>query len=321
MDRREHKGGTGYREPRGRCGNTVSWRDKAMIRKIQSEYLIAEINELGAELFSLKSKRDGTEYLWQGNPEYWPGRSTVLFPICARLYEGRYFYRGKEYEMPIHGIAKLFEFHSEKNGDSEISLTLKSSPETKSYYPFDFEFAVRYSLNGNELKTEFEVKNTGCEVMYFSYGGHPGFNVPFSPGESFEDYYLEFEREELTRLLFSESCFYTGRTEKYPIRDKKLPLRHALFDNDAIFFESEAEKVRLKSRLSKRHIEVSYGGMTSLGLWHKPKSDAPYICIEPWHGIPSLDGVADDFEKKAQMIALNVNKSYKNSYKIKIFEE
>lgn len=292
-----------------------------MIHKIENKHLTVEINEVGAELFSIKSKHTGIEYLWQGNPEYWSGRSTVLFPICGRLYEGRYSYAGKEYEMPIHGIAKLFEFHSEKNGDSEISLTLKSSPETKSYYPFDFEFAVRYSLNGNELKTEFEVKNTGCEVMYFSYGGHPGFNVPLSEDECFLDYYLEFSKNELDRLVFSENCFFTGETEKYRLTNKRLWFSHNLFDNDALFFKTDADRVALKSSRSSISVEVSYKDMTCLGLWHKPKSDAPYICIEPWHGIPSFDGVVDDFEKKAQMIALNVNKSYKNSYKIKIFEE
>ena len=292
-----------------------------MIRKIENECLAVEINERGAELFSLKSKRTGREFLWQGDPKYWSGRSTVLFPICARLYGGRYFCEGKEYEMPIHGIAKLFDFDARKNGDSEISLTLKSSPETKSYYPFDFEFTVRYALCDSELKTEFEVKNTGEGTMYFSYGGHPGFNVPFSPGESFEDAYLEFSCEELMRLVFSEACFFTGEREKYPLKDGRLPLAHSLFDNDAIFFESEAGAVRLKSQVSGTAIEVSYRDMTALGIWHKPKSDAPYICIEPWHGIPSLDGRVDDLKTKADMIALNVNNSYKNSYKIRVFEE
>lgn len=60
--------------------------------------------------------------------------------------------------------------------------------------------------------------------------------------------------------------------------------------------------------------------MTCLGLWHKPKSNAPYICIEPWHGIPSDDGVVDDFKEKQQMIRLNANKRYDNSYTIKIIE-
>ena len=108
-----------------------------MIRRIENEFLSVEINELGAELFSIKSKKTGVEYLWQGNSEYWSGRSTILFPICGRLFGGKYTYNSVVYEMPIHGIAKLFEFNSKDISNTEIEFELKSNMETKKYYPFD----------------------------------------------------------------------------------------------------------------------------------------------------------------------------------------
>ena len=95
-----------------------------MIRKIENEYLSIEINEKGAELYSIKSKSTGIEYLWQGNPEFWGGRSTVLFPICGRLFGGKYTYNGVEYEMPIHGIAKLFDFTVNNFSDNSIEFVL-----------------------------------------------------------------------------------------------------------------------------------------------------------------------------------------------------
>ena len=291
-----------------------------MIKKIENDFLSVEINELGAELFSIKSNKTDNEYLWQGNPKFWKGRATILFPICGRLFGGKYTYKNKEYEMPIHGIAKIFEFNSNVISNEEIELELKSNEETKKYYPFDFVFIVRYKLKNNLLKTEFIVKNTGKEDMYFSYGGHPGFNVPLNNNEKFEDYYLEFSTNELSKHIFSETCFDTGETEKISLTKKKLMLNHNLFDNDALFFETESDKVKLKSTKSKISIEVLYKDMTCLGLWHKPKTDAPYICIEPWHGIPSTDGVIDDLEAKQQMIKLNANKKYTNSFTIKIIE-
>jgi galactose mutarotase-like enzyme len=291
-----------------------------MIKKLENEHLTIEINEKGAEVFSVKSKKTGIEYLWQGNPEFWKGRATVLFPVCGRSFGGKYTFKNKEYEMPIHGFAKLFEFTSIEVSSEQIDFELKSSDETKVYYPFDFEFTVRYTLKGSSLKTEFIVKNTGDDDMFFSYGGHPGFNVPFSAGEKFEDYYLEFSVNDLQKHVFSETCFDTGVTEKFTLPKKKLPLAHNLFDNDALFFETETDKVKLKSSKSKNSIEVSYKDMTCLGLWHKPKTDAPFVCIEPWHGIPSTDGVVDNLEEKQQIIRLNSNKTYKNSFTIKVVE-
>ena len=291
-----------------------------MIKKLENDYLSIEINEKGAEVFSIKSKKTGVEYLWQGNPEFWANRSTTLFPICGRLFGGKYTYEGVEYEMPLHGIAKLFDFTSKVVSEEEIEFELKSSEETKKYYPFDFVFIVRYKLKGALLNVEFIVYNTGKDDMYFSYGAHPGFNVPFTPNDKFEDYYIEFTKNEFFKHIFSPTCFCTGETQKYTLTKKKLPLSHSLFYNDALFFETETDKVKLKSSKSKTSIEVSYKDMTCLGLWHKPKTCAPYVCIEPWHGIPSTDGVVDDFSTKNHMIKLKANKRYNNSYSIKIVE-
>ena len=122
-------------------------------------------------------------------------------------------------------------------------------------------------------------------------------------------------------VWFSEEAKTMLFSEKFNLAKKKLKLEHNLFDNDALFFETEIDKVKLKSSKSKNYIEVAYKDMTCLGLWHKPKAEAPYICIEPWHGIPSTDGVVDDLKNKEQMINLAPNKKYSNTYTIKVVEK
>lgn len=291
-----------------------------MIRKIENAFLSVEINETGAELFSVKSKKSGVEFLWQGDPKYWKGRSTVLFPICGRLFGGKYFYKGKEYEMPIHGIAKLYDFTVEEQTETELTLALKSNEDTKRYYPFDFDFSVKYALTNNVIRTTFKVKNLGDQAMPFSYGGHPGFNVPFIKGDAFEDYYLDFGKESLEKIVLSDTCFYQNETEEFLLDGGKLNLKRELFDNDALFFVAKDGSVKLNSKKSNTEIEVAYKNTTCLGIWQKPKSDAPYVCIEPWHGVPSLDGVVDDFETKIQTVKLGGNGTYEDSYEIKITE-
>ncbi len=291
-----------------------------MIHKIENEFLSVEINSLGAELFSVKSKKTGVEYLWQGNANYWKSRATVLFPVCGRIFSGKYLYKNQEYEMPIHGFAKLCEFSVNKEKGAQISFTLVSSEETKKYYPFDFSFTLKYALKGNALINEFIVKNTGDKQLIFSYGGHPGFNVPFISGEEFNDYYLEFSKNELEKLVFSDTCFNTGKTQKIALDCNRLNLSHDLFDNDAIFVKADTDSVKLKSKNGNNYVEVGYNNATCLGLWHKPKSDAPYVCIEPWHGVPSLDGKVDDLETKLDTITLEKGKTHENYFVIKIVE-
>ena len=81
-----------------------------MIHTIQNEYLTVKIHEKGATLWSIMDK-DGTEYLWQGDEQYWKDRAPNLFPYIARMTKGRYTLKGKTYKMDIHGhdLAEDFE--------------------------------------------------------------------------------------------------------------------------------------------------------------------------------------------------------------------
>ena len=286
--------------------------------KIENEYLAVEINPLGAELFSLKSKRTDTEYLWQGNSEYWAGRAPILFPVCGRMTDGKYFYKNKEYPMIIHGFARKLDFEYSIKSNSKVDLTLNSSEQTKEYYPFDFTLVVSYELIENTLRITHKITNNDNEDMYFSFGAHPGFNLPFDKSENFEDYYIEFSKDCLDEIVFSEKCFYTGEMRKLCIPDKKLKLNHNLFDIDARFFATDTDSVYLKSAKSNRSIKVSYQDMTCLGLWHKPRTSAPYVCIEPWHGVPADEGKVDDLQTKRQMIVLQKQENYTNAYEIQI---
>ena len=69
-----------------------------------------------------------------------------------------------------------------------------------------------------------------------------------------------------------------------------------------------------------RHgVTVSYPQMPYLGLWHRPKSDAPYVCIEPWCSLPSGTEVTV-FEQKQDLLSLAPGHLYRNHWSIRIHE-
>lgn len=82
----------------------------------------AAIDGRGAELCSLLDKRCEREYIWQGDPAIWAGRSPILFPMVGKLKEDAYLLGEKKYPMPKHGFAKTSEFSL--SGKSECSLSL-----------------------------------------------------------------------------------------------------------------------------------------------------------------------------------------------------
>jgi len=56
--------------------------------------------------------------------------------------------------------------------------------------------------------------------------------------------------------------------------------------------------------------------MPYLGIWHMPKLEAPYVCLEPWSSLPSRQDVIEDFSKKEDMLRLKPHKTYTNTWSI-----
>ena len=284
---------------------------------IENEKVRVEFSDIGGEMQSLVLKSSGSEYLWQGDPAYWAGRAYNLFPICGRLTEGKYTYKGKEYEMNIHGFIRNSLMKVNKISDTEIAFTLVSDGEIKKQYPFDFTYTVTYILDDTRVKTVYSVVNEGDEPMYFAVGGHPGFNVPINGGESFADHYLEFDCVKPMEWMKMTPLFYTGVNEPYPMTDGRIiELDHSLFSEDARFFTNMCKAVTLKSRKSDVFVRLEYPKMRNLGIWHKPQTEAPYICIEPWSSVPSFDGRVDDLETKNQMEKLMPRDEYIGGFDI-----
>lgn len=289
---------------------------------LYNDLLKVSISDKGAEIRSIKSAKTDIEYLWQGSDVYWKDRATVIFPICGRLHQGKYTYQGKTYEMIIHGFAKKSIFQVVEHTPSKVVMQLTANDFTRAQYPFEFKLQLIYTLQGDKITQTYFVENTDDKTLIFTCGGHPGFNVPWNSGEEYEDYYLEFANDKPQyNIFFNEDGLFNGRKELQPMVDGKIiPLSHDLFDNDALFLQDGAKEVALKSRKNNTQIIVNYEDMTRVGFWKDEKTTAPFLCIEPWCGIPASAGVTDDLETKAEMTHLASGKTFSASFSIEIKE-
>ena len=288
---------------------------------IQNDLLTLSVKERGAEMMHLQYK--GKEYLWQGDPKYWDERSPILFPFVGRLIEKRYRLNGKEYPLGLHGFAAGLDFTVTERTDDLLTMTLQNSPETEAQYPFAFTFSVTFRLMGNTLETTYTVENKSDAVMPFGLGGHPGFQVPLNEGEAFDDYYLEFSHScQPDRVGLTPAVFLSGHDVLYPLeKGTVLPLRHDLFNDDAIVLKNMAREVTLRSKKSGDRVTVSYPQMPYIGFWHRPETDAPYVCIEPWTSLPGRQDVIEDLGCKSDLVLLPPGKVYQNTWRITITQE
>lgn len=284
-----------------------------MVYTIENEFLKVGVEDKGAQLKSILYKNGEVETLWQGDAKYWKGRAYNLFPIVGRLIDNKYIYDGKVYEMDRHGFARNKNFVLIEKRSDYMAFAISADDETKKSYPFDFVFIVEYFVEGNALTVNYKVSNVGEETMYFGLGAHPGFNVPFLGGK-FEDYCIEFDKPcKPLKLELSPSCFISGKKTAFPlVNDKSLYLRHDLFDNDAIVLTDVPNKLYLKRKDCDKCISVEYPKMPFLGLWHAPHTAVPYVCIEPWENLQSVDGGVEDITKKENIGVLEPDGKYES---------
>ncbi len=293
-----------------------------MIYSIENDTLKISVNSFGAELYSLYSKKTDTEYLWQGNPDFWGGRAYNLFPFIGRMVEEKFYYDGKAYPSRAHGLARYFEFALEKQTENSLVFLFKDDEKTHEEYPFAFEFRVAFILDGAKLITRYEVTNVDSRTLICAFGGHPGINIPFGKGV-FEDYYLEFNKADGVRrqLLSASDRFMADETVDYPLVDgKKLPLSHGLFNHDAIILEDTQGEVALKCAKDSRFVSMKFSDYRFIGFWQVYKEGAPYLCLEPWSALPAVDGAVVDLEKKPHMTHVPSGEKAEKSFTLEIHE-
>ena len=283
---------------------------------ISNDVLSATISPFGAELRSVRM--DGVEYLWQQEPGRPSGLAPVPFPICGSLNQGRYTFEGREYALPVHGFGKTSLFRAECAPDgASATFTLESDNATRAVYPFDFALAITFRLDGHTLFVDALVTNRCDAVMPFAYGGHPGFNVPLGGEGAFEEWFLEFGPETSPEAFeFGAGGLITGRRHAFQLSPGgRLPLQHDLFNTYGLFLAKTGGSVTLRSEKSPHSVTVRHPDMPDVGFWHAP-GEMPFLCIEPWTGMPSVRGVPDDLAVRPDIIRLSPGEATTLGYSI-----
>lgn len=272
-----------------------------MFYTLQNDKLTVKVSNVGAEVHSVK--REDCEYIWVGDPAFWSSHAPLLFPVCGRFFEGKYTHKGEVYEIACHGFIRKSPLTLVCVNDTSICFSVTSTQETKKIYPFDFELKIWHILEGESIITRFEIANTGETVLPATVGGHPGFNLPLGGEGEFADYYLEFKNPcTPNQIEISPRGLFTGKLAAYPLVDgNKLPLSHRLFEIDGIFLSRMDSTVTLKSDKSARAVTLEYPDMPYLGIWHPSACEAPFVCIEPWCGLPGYDGEMEDITTRPNM--------------------
>lgn len=283
----------------------------------------AKVNSKGGELCSFVAA-DGRETIWQGNPDVWGSHSPVLFPIVGTAKDNKLTIDGKEYSIPKHGSVRKMEFTKDRQGRDFIEMVFTPDESVKAMYPFDFTLTITHAIRGNGFTTDFLVENNSDSPMPVCIGGHPGFICPMQPGERFEDYVLKFPCiEDGENSLAPNGYVITGKETLTALAGgDTLPLMHSYFDtHDALILSNiKSRYVRLIHRDTGKGLTFAFPSFTYLGIWSAPDKNAPYVCLEPWNGLPASDDETGRFEDKPMVRILAPGESYLTGYTVQIDE-
>ena len=278
---------------------------------IQNEHLSATISQRGAELKSLKYK--GLEYIYPSEAQIWDKSAPLLFPITGSVNGDTYTHKGVTYHMEKHGFTQESTFAVVENSDTRATFRLTENEGTLAQYPFRFTLDVTYELNENALCVRYTVKNNSDEVMYFSIGAHEAYYTP----EGIEKYDVIFDEEVTLNNTVLYGPLVTDLRTRVLTKSRTLALYEKFFATDALVFEGiSCRALTLRNRINEKSVHVSFPFAKNLLIWHKPS--APYICIEPWNGIPDRLGNGSELCKKEGIVSLEVGEEYIGEHTVSI---
>lgn len=266
---------------------------------IENEYLKVTVTTAGAQVKSVIRKCDNVEHIWQADPEVWGFHAPILFPHAGKVVGGKIIAKGKEFEAPQHGFARFMEHEFVEQSADTIVLELCSSAETLEKFPYEFRLVSAFTLENDTLHHTLTVENLDEETLPFGIGYHPGFAIPFDDKHTATDYELRFSEMEspicinnLPHGLMHGNIYYLGSNIQ------SIPIDDRLFHNDShCMVGLKSQTLGLYERDTGRGVVCDISEFPYTLLWSKPGMPK-FICIEPWHSLPSPENGTSDWNEK-----------------------
>ncbi|GEO65737.1 aldose 1-epimerase family protein [Levilactobacillus spicheri] len=288
---------------------------------LKNDYLTVTINPLGAELTSVRDNASHLEYMWSADKAFWGRHAPFLFPIVGRLQDNQYQVNGQTYQMTQHGFARDRVFTVAEQGATAVTFQLRADEVSREKYPFDFDLTITYTLTDHELRVAAQITNENDQRMPFSFGAHPGFNLPFGGAPAdFTDYQVTVAPKRVYQRVplvgpYSDTQHAVPLDLTHP-----LALTHDLFAHDAqVLTLDDRETTVMVSTPNDDHGIALTVAAPYLGIWSPYPKQAPFVCLEPWWGLADDVQATGDLETKVAIQHLDPHASFNAGYQITYF--
>jgi aldose 1-epimerase len=228
----------------------------------------------------------------------------ILFPFPNRTRNGRYHFRGQNYQLDInwkdgnaiHGLVHERPWNMVESGGNDeqgawATAAIRSGehPDIMRQYPFECELRVTYTLRDSALHLHAEAINVGEKSLPMGFGIHPWFHAPLTPIGKRSECVLTLPAKGRWKLESEEQLIPTGEI---------LPLSGAYdfstgqaldgtFLDDVftqlIYTEGQPSEhvTTFRDELSRMQLEVRASGNFREHVVYAPL-DQDVVCLEPY---------------------------------------
>jgi len=88
---------------------------------------------------------------------------------------------------------------------------------------------------------------------------------------------------------------------------------------DTIILEGlRSTGVSLLHKDTGRGVRMDFAGFPMLAFWTKGEQEAPFVCLEPWHGCAAVDNESGAFGEKPHCIILKAGEIRELTYTVSV---
>lgn len=278
---------------------------------IENEYLKVTVTTWGAQVKSVVRKSDGVEHMWQADKSVWGYHAPILFPHAGKVVDGVIEAKGCRYESGQHGFARLMEHDFVDQTEDTIVLELCANEETLKKFPYDFRLVSTFTIENDTLHHTLTVENLDEEKLPFGIGYHPAFTVPFDSNHVATDYELRFDEMEspiclgcMPHGLLHGDTYYLGSNMK------TIPIDEKLFANGSHCMPNlVSSTIGIYEKGTGRAVVCDIREFPYTLIWSK-EGMPKFVCIEPWHSLPSPENGSTKWDEKPAAAVLNPGESW-----------
>jgi galactose mutarotase-like enzyme len=281
--------------------------------RIGNGLVTVEVSPLGSEMQSITTS-DGQSWLWHGDAAYWSGRSPVLFPIVGRAPDDHIGVDGLRFPMGQHGFARRSVFTLAESGEDHCRFELRSGPASHSIYPFEFLLALEHRVEGRAVVVTAEVTNEDHRPMPFGIGFHPAFVWPL-PGCAGLEHSVVLDNGGEPGLVRLAGGLIVPDVLPSPFDAGQLVLEPELFAADAMVFPDGAG-AGLRYGAGEKAIRLTWENLPNFAIWSKP--GAPFVCLEPWHGMAAEAGAGDAIDARPYSALLGPGATGRYAFRVEL---